>query len=113
MDIARLDIDTEIGSRIKFYVETEKVEIARAFLYVLGNQLHDRPFGFMEDIFVEESHRGKGIGKALVGALVEEAKKQNCYKLIGTTRDSKPEVQQMYLRYGFKDWGMEFRMDLV
>jgi len=97
---------------IKLVVHDGGVEVGRVYLYVLHNSLHEVPFGYMEDLFVDESYRGKGIGKQLISAVVAEAKMQGCYKLIGTTRHSKPDVQEMYVRYGFENWGMEFRMDL-
>ena len=65
----------------------------------------------MEDIFVKEEYRGKGIGKQLIEVVILEAKNQGCYKLIGTTRNTKPDIQKMYVRYNFIDYGKEFRMD--
>ena len=86
-------------------------EIARAYIYVLTNSLHKEPFGFLEDVFVEETHRGGGIGTEIVNRAIEEAKKAGCYKLIGTSRDSRPAVHRLYERIGLKKWGVEFRMD--
>ena len=43
--------------------------------------------------------------------LIEEAKNQGCYKLICTSRNSKPRVHSLYEKIGFKDWGKEFRID--
>jgi len=40
MEIKKIETNTEIGSRVKFYVAVEDTEVARAFLYVLQNQLH-------------------------------------------------------------------------
>ncbi len=96
---------------IKFYVEKDDKEVARAYLYLMNNDLHDEPFGFMEDVFVGESLRGQGIGSKLVTRLIEEAKKRGCYKLICTSRNSKPRVHNLYEKIGFKDWGKEFRID--
>ncbi|MDP2909303.1 MAG: GNAT family N-acetyltransferase [Nanoarchaeota archaeon] len=96
---------------IKFYVKEGKKEIARAYLYLLTNDLHDQPFGLMEDVFVEESLRGQGIGSKLVEKIIEEAKKKRCYKLICTSRYERPEVHRLYERFGFKDHGKEFRID--
>ncbi len=38
----------------KLFIEENGVEIARAYLYFLKNDLHKKPFGFMEDVFVQE-----------------------------------------------------------
>lgn len=87
-------------------------EIARVYLYILRNDLHKEPFGFLEDLFVEKKHRGRGIGSALVKAAIAEAKKRRCYKLIGTSRASRREVHRFYARLGLKKRGFEFRLDL-
>ncbi len=98
---------------IEFFIEDGKKgrEIGRAFLYILKNKLHKKPFGFMEDVFVEENFRGKGYGVELVKAVILEARKRKCYKLICTSRHSKPKVHDLYQRLGFKNHGVEFRID--
>ncbi|HLD60937.1 MAG TPA: GNAT family N-acetyltransferase [Patescibacteria group bacterium] len=98
---------------VRITIEEDGKEVGRARLYVMQNDLHTEPFGFLEDVFVEEAYRKKGFGKKLVEESIEEAKQQGCYKLIFTTRHTKPETQAWYEKMGFKNWGMEFRMDLV
>lgn len=49
-------------SGIKFFVEKNGREVARAFLYVMNNDLRPEPFGYLEDLFVDEQLRGQGIG---------------------------------------------------
>ncbi|MDD5177925.1 MAG: GNAT family N-acetyltransferase [Candidatus Nanoarchaeia archaeon] len=95
---------------IKFYIEKDGKEIARAYLYLMYNDLHDKPFGLLEDVFVEESLRGQGIGTELLNEVLGEARKR-CYKLICTSRYSRPRVHSLYEKLGFKDHGKEFRMD--
>ena len=86
-------------------------EVGRAFLYILKNDLHKKPFGFLEDVFVNEKYRGHGLGSKLVLAAVAEAKKRKCYKLIATSRVSKPELRKFYKKFGLDVWGVEFRID--
>lgn len=105
--------NTEIQSKaIRLSVEDNGQEVGRIFLYLIKNDLHETPYGLFEDIFVEESHRSQGVGKQLVAALIEEAKKQGCYKIVACARYSRPEVHAWYERIGFKDYGKEFRLDL-
>lgn len=92
-------------------VEKEK-EVGRAFLYIIKNDLHVSPYGLMEDVFVDESERGKGLGKELVRLIVEEAQKYGCYKLICTSRDSNEKVHELYKKLGFVEHGKEFRQQL-
>lgn len=98
------------ASGIKFFVEKDGQEIARATLFLMSNDLHSRPFGLLEDAFVEEEYRGQGIGTQLVQAVMEEAK-QRCYKLLCTSRYSRSQVHELYQKLGFNNHGIEFRMD--
>ncbi|HUW43687.1 MAG TPA: GNAT family N-acetyltransferase [Bacillota bacterium] len=97
---------------IKFFIEKDNREVARAFLYLMKNDLHQQPFGLMEDVFIDESLRGKGYGTKIVKELIKEAKKQNCYKLIATSRYARNRVHKLYKELGFQDWGKEFRINL-
>lgn len=64
---------------------------ARAYLYVMTNDLHDEPFGLLEDVFVAESERGGGVGTALVREVIAAAREAGCYKLVATSRASRPK----------------------
>ena len=98
------------ASGIKFFIEKDSQEIGRATLYLMHNDLHQRPFGLLEDVFVKEEFRGQGFGTKLVQAVLEVAKNR-CYKLLATSRYSRPKVHQWYEKFGFKNHGVEFRMD--
>lgn len=87
-------------------------EIGHAFLFVMRNDLHDRPFGLMEDVHVEEDRRGQGIGSLLVHRVIAAARELNCYKLIATSRNSRDKVHRLYQTLGFTSHGQEFRIDL-
>lgn len=96
---------------IKLYMEDNSKEIAHAYLYILKNDLHEQSFGLMEDVFVDENYRSRGLGAKLVEGLIKVAKQNNCYKLIGASRYNRPKVHALYERLGFKDHGKEFRID--
>ena len=96
---------------IKITLEQDGKTVGRAFLYLMHNDLHQRPFGFMEDVFVNEEFRGQGAGSKLVQAVIEEAKTRNCYKLIGTSRYARENVHVWYEKLGFFKQGHEFRMN--
>ncbi|MBT3539136.1 GNAT family N-acetyltransferase [Candidatus Parcubacteria bacterium] len=96
---------------VKFVFEENGRTLGRAYLYIIHNDLHDRPYGLLEDLFVKEDQRGKGLGNKLVKEIIEEAKKRHCTKLIGTSRYARTEVHVWYEKLGFKDYGKEFRMD--
>ena len=96
---------------IKLFVKQGGKEVARAFLYIMKNDLHKESFCLMEDVFVDEKLRGQGIGTTLVKKIIAEAKKNKCYKLITTSRHKRPKVHALYERLGFKNHGLEFRID--
>ena len=85
--------------------------VGRVYLYILNNDLHKEPFGFLEDVFVDEEYRKQGIGSQLVQKGIETAKKRGCYKLIGNSRMASEKVHVFYERLGFKKHGFEFRID--
>lgn len=109
-----MNVDREERSArgIRFSICGSGGEIARAYLYVMTNDLHDAPFGLMEDVFVAESERGTGLGTTLVNEVVAAARDAGCYKLIATSRAARPQVHALYERLGFAKHGVEFRMDL-
>lgn len=111
MDL-RINSEEIISKSKKFLAWDNRKVIGRAYLYILENDLHDNPFGFIEDVFVEENYRGQGIGSRLVEEMIKEARKRNCYKIILTSRHSKPKVHKLYEKAGFREHGLEFRMDL-
>lgn len=101
------------SAAIKITIEEDGKEVGRAFLYILKNDLHPEPSGFMEDVFVEEEFRRQGIGRKLVQAVIAEARARGCYKLLATSRHERPEVHEFYKKFGFRDYGLEFRTDLT
>lgn len=60
-----------------------------------------------------EDNRGRGLGTRLVKQVIQKAKEQGCYKLIATSRKSRPKVHQLYTRLGFQEYGLEFRLNLI
>jgi GNAT superfamily N-acetyltransferase len=98
---------------IRLSIDVGAGEVARAYLYVLNNDLHDAPFGLLEDVYVHESHRGGGLGTELVKEVIAAAKEAGCYKLIATSRASRPKVHELYERLGFEKYGIEFRMNFA
>jgi GNAT superfamily N-acetyltransferase len=57
----------------RFSVVAEGAEAGRAYLYLMNNDLHDEPFGLLEDVYVEEKARGSGVGSLLVREVISAA----------------------------------------
>ena len=97
---------------VRLSIKRSGKEVARACLFLMWNSLHKAPFGILEDVYVDESVRGSGLGTEIVNAVVVEARDRGCYKLVATSRYTRPKVHELYVRLGFKDHGKEFRIDL-
>ena len=95
----------------RFSVDKNGKEVAHTYLYIMANGLHERPFGLMEDLFVDENYRGRGIAGSLINRVIDEARRQNCYKLICTSRHGNEIVHKLYEKKGFGKHGIEFRMN--
>lgn len=105
----------EFGARgVRFSCDVLGNEVARAYLYILTNDLHVEPFGLLEDVYVEPGHRSGGHARKLLEEVIARAKQEKCYKLVATSRDdgTRQDVHDWYVRLGFKDYGTEFRMNL-
>lgn len=100
------------GSVIKFTANDNGKTVGWALLYIIQNDRHDEPYGLLENVFVEKEFRSKGIGRQLVEMAIAEAKSRGCYKLLGTSRHSNTAAHKFYEKFGFQNWGVEFRMDL-
>ncbi len=46
---------------IRISITENGFEVGRTYIYLIQNDLHAQPFGLMEDVYVDESCRGKGI----------------------------------------------------
>jgi ribosomal protein S18 acetylase RimI-like enzyme len=57
--------------------------------------------GWIEDVVVDESARGTGVGEALTLAAIEEAKRLGTRSLDLTTRPTRDAANRLYSRLGF------------
>ncbi|MFH1565220.1 MAG: GNAT family N-acetyltransferase [bacterium] len=97
---------------VRISIEIEGKESGRAYLYILRNYPEQKPYGFLAEVSVDENLRGKGVGTKLLKKIIEEAKKNECYKIVGTSRARRTKVHKFYKLLGFKNVGYEFRMDI-
>ena len=85
-------------------------EIARGTLYILKNR-NPRPFGFIEDIFVEQCSRGEGYGRIVIERLLKTAKEEDCYKVVLGVREKNLPALKLYESLGFKRHDLGLRLN--
>jgi ribosomal protein S18 acetylase RimI-like enzyme len=100
---------------IKFELIDEGVQLARATGVVVHNELHDKPYILLEDVFVREGHKGHGYGQILVKAVIASARKRGCYKVILNCRADNADLVGWYEKsFGFRVHpDLAMRLDLA
>jgi ribosomal protein S18 acetylase RimI-like enzyme len=58
--------------------------------------------GWIEDVVVDESARGTGVGESLTLAAIDEAKRRGIRSLDLTTRPTRDAANRLYSRLGFE-----------
>jgi GNAT superfamily N-acetyltransferase len=71
-----------------------------------------RPYAIVEDVVVDVSRRGLGIGEALVRQAIAMAREAGCYKLVLTSNRRRTDAHRFYERLGFTATHYGFRLDL-
>ena len=71
----------------------------------LASQSNARHRATLEKLFVQASARGRGIGKLLVGALEDAARRHGCTLLLLGARRNDP-AEDFYRRLGYQEYGI-------
>jgi len=112
-DPARLDLDFIHGYLTRSYwsegISREIVERGIANSLCFGVYEGDKQIGFarvitdyatfayLADVFIIESHRGKGLSKFLMESIINDARLQGLRRWVLGTRDA----HRLYSKYGF------------
>lgn len=76
--------------------------VATATLLIAPNLTRAaRPYAFIENVVTLETHRGRGLGRAVVRHAIEAAFAANCYKVMLLTGRHDPAVHAFYESCGF------------
>lgn len=76
--------------------------VATAYLNVIPNLTRSAsPYAIIENVVVDASLRGTGLGKVLIAATLQEAWKAGCYKVVLTTGSKDPKTHAFYRAIGF------------
>lgn len=102
----------EKRAKVIFAIEDGK-EVGFALYFYNFSTFMGRPSLYLEDLFVLESHRGKGYGKMLLSYLANIAIKENCTRFEWIVLDWNTPSINFYKSFGavpLEDWTV-FRLD--
>tara|TARA_R110002072_G_scaffold154889_1_gene304939 strand:- start:870 stop:1310 length:441 start_codon:yes stop_codon:yes gene_type:complete len=68
-----------------------------------------RPYAIIENVVVDSSHRGKGIGTAILHFAKKFAEESGCYKVALMTGSKRPETLRFYENAGFSGTKIGFQ----
>jgi GNAT superfamily N-acetyltransferase len=74
---------------------------------------YDEPAAKLSAIIVDERHRRRGIGEALVAAMEMEARRRGCCLIFLTTAERRNDAHAFYRRIGFEETGRRFAKGLA
>jgi predicted GNAT family N-acyltransferase len=85
-----------------FVLELDGVLVATTYLNVIPNITRSAsPYAVIENVVVEESRRGSGLGKQIMADTLRAAWEAGCYKAMLMTGSRKPATHAFYRACGF------------
>jgi GNAT superfamily N-acetyltransferase len=107
----RLERLAIVGDRV-LVAELDDDVVGLGHLHASPAIEHERPAAKIGALVVDESHRGEGIGSAIVEALETEARARRCALLVLTTAAQREDAQAFYRRAGLEESGKRFTKPL-
>jgi GNAT superfamily N-acetyltransferase len=104
---ARLERLAIVGDRV-VVADLDGQAVGLAHLQVSPALERDQPAAKIGALAVDEAHRGRGVGRALVQAVEEEARRRGCALLFLTTAAGRDDAHDFYERVGFELTGRRY-----
>lgn len=93
-------------------VDEEKI-IGTCSLIILDNLgHHGARLAVAENMIIRSEYRGKGIGHLLMHHVMEQAAKENCYKLMLSSNKKRTQAHRFYEQLGFQQHGISFMIEV-
>ncbi|MEU9825521.1 GNAT family N-acetyltransferase [Micromonospora chersina] len=85
-----------------FVLELDGLVVATTYLNVIPNISRSAsPYAVIENVVVEESRRGTGLGKQIMAGTLQAAWDAGCYKAMLMTGSRRPATHAFYRACGF------------
>jgi GNAT superfamily N-acetyltransferase len=107
----RLDRLRVVGDRV-VVAQVDSEVVGLAHLQVTPALERERPAGKVGALVVDEAHRGRGVGRALVAAVEHEARLRGCELLFLTTSEGRDDAHAFYEQVGFEQTGRRYSRTL-
>lgn len=104
---SRLERLAVVGDRV-FVADSDGRVVGLAHLQVTPALERERPAAKIGALIVDEAHRGHGVGRALVQAVVDEARLRGCGLVYLTTADRRDDAHAFYELVGFEQTGRRY-----
>jgi GNAT superfamily N-acetyltransferase len=108
---SRLERLRIVGDRV-VVAELDGAVVGLAHLQVAPAIELDRPASKISALVVDEAHRGRGVGRALVEEMEVEARARGCEVLFLTTAARRKAAHAFYERVGLEETGKRFAKEL-
>lgn len=98
----RLETIASDANNFIFVCEVDGVVCGTAFLTLcLDAMFGNQPYGVLENVVVDESRRGKGIGKLLFEHVEEVCRIRDCSKIMLLSTASRESAHRFFEQQGF------------
>jgi GNAT superfamily N-acetyltransferase len=67
----------------------------------------------LEDLFVDETLRGQGIGRALINAVINDAKTRGCSRVYWNTDETNQTARKLYDSYVLESGKRQYRVPII
>jgi len=98
--LAELEVIVNDPNAFLVVAKDESRIIGMGTLYVQNK--FSKKTAFVEDVVVDDAYRGKGIGKEIMNAILEIAKKENVRTVYLTSRPKREAAHALYTKLGFE-----------
>ncbi|MDQ1081088.1 GNAT family N-acetyltransferase [Pseudoroseomonas cervicalis] len=92
-----------------FLAEAEGQPVASCTLVVVPSIMRGlRPYALIENVVTHAGWRRRGLGHAVLGAALDQARREGCYKVMLATGSQNPGTLRFYATAGFTGGGKTF-----
>ncbi|CAM6457738.1 Ribosomal protein S18 acetylase RimI and related acetyltransferases [Leclercia adecarboxylata] len=103
-----LSADSSLFCRL---AETEQGVVGFAICVLHEGTWVTQPLCYLEDLFVDDAARGKGAGRALIEAIINEAREKGWSKVYWVTREGNP-ARALYDKLAVVDDYVRYRITI-